>query len=88
MTWLWLAGKTTPSPLLRAPAGGCRCKWQACTLGYPPSALLQPSLHASAFLTDILLSSNGPFDAESRHRKCPGCGISFGQGDVHNFYFT
>ncbi|KAL4423868.1 hypothetical protein ABPG75_001169 [Micractinium tetrahymenae] len=25
---------------------------------------------------------------ESRHRKCPGCGISFGQGDVHNFYFT
>jgi hypothetical protein len=26
--------------------------------------------------------------ADSRHRKCPGCGVGFGQGDVHNFYFT
>ncbi|KAI3432441.1 hypothetical protein D9Q98_003994 [Chlorella vulgaris] len=25
---------------------------------------------------------------DSRHRKCPGCGVGFGQGDVHNFYFT
>eukprot|EP00887_Chlorella_sp_A99_P005997 scaffold27.g5997.t1 len=25
---------------------------------------------------------------ESRHRKCPGCGISFGAGDVQHFYFT
>ena len=26
--------------------------------------------------------------ADSRHRKCPGCGVSFGAGDVHPFYFT
>ena len=25
---------------------------------------------------------------DSRHRKCPGCGISFGAGDVQHFYFT
>lgn len=25
---------------------------------------------------------------ESRHRKCPGCGISFGQNDVRQFFFT
>ncbi|PSC73290.1 E3 ubiquitin-ligase BRE1-like 2 isoform A [Micractinium conductrix] len=23
---------------------------------------------------------------DSRHRKCPGCGVSFGQGDVHNIW--
>ena len=26
--------------------------------------------------------------AESRHRKCPGCGVGFGQGDVKHFFFT
>ncbi len=25
---------------------------------------------------------------ESRHRKCPGCGVGFGAGDVKHFYFT
>lgn len=25
---------------------------------------------------------------ESRHRKCPGCGAGFGQGDVRQFFFT
>ncbi|PRW61074.1 E3 ubiquitin- ligase BRE1-like 2 [Chlorella sorokiniana] len=25
---------------------------------------------------------------ESRHRKCPGCGVGFGQGDVKHFFFT
>uniref|UniRef100_A0A1D1ZRY0 E3 ubiquitin protein ligase n=1 Tax=Auxenochlorella protothecoides TaxID=3075 RepID=A0A1D1ZRY0_AUXPR len=25
---------------------------------------------------------------ESRHRKCPGCGTAFGQGDVAHFFFT
>jgi E3 ubiquitin-protein ligase BRE1 len=25
---------------------------------------------------------------ESRHRKCPGCGTGFGQGDIRQFFFT
>lgn len=25
---------------------------------------------------------------ETRHRKCPGCGAPFGQGDVKSFFFT